>query len=53
MDTIKLGDLYLSREESRKIIELSQKREILKTIKVNRAINYLKHLKNNLKLKKE
>ena len=28
------------------------KREILKTIKVNRAIDYIKFLKNNLKIKK-
>ena len=41
MESIKLGD------------KREKKREILKTIKVNRAINYLKLLKNNLKIKKE
>ena len=41
MDSIKLGDLYLSKEESKDIIELLTKREILKTIKVNRVINYI------------
>ena len=49
MDSIKLGDLYLPKEESRKSLNFSQKREILKTLKVNRAINYLKLLKNSLK----
>ena len=53
MDSLKLGDLYLSKEESRKIIELLTKERNIKNYKVNRAINYLKLLKNNLKTKKE
>ena len=52
MADIKLGDLYLSKEESKGIIELLDKREILKTIKVNRVIDYIKSLKNNLKIRK-
>ena len=34
-------------------MNFSLKREILKTIKVNRAINYIEFLKNNLKIKKD
>ena len=52
MADIKLGDLYLSKEESKDIIEfLAKKRN--KTTKVNRAIDYIKFLKNNLKIKKK
>ena len=53
MANIKLGDLYLSKEESKDIIELLAKREILKSIKVNQVIDYIISLKNNLKIKKE
>ena len=53
MADIKLGDLYLCKEESKDIIEFLAKKRKLKTIKVNRAINYIKFLKNNLKIKKE
>ena len=53
MANIELGDLYLSKEESKDIIELLAKKEILKTIKVNQVINYIIFLKNNLKTKKE
>ena len=52
MVDIKLGDLYLSKEESKDIIELLAKHQILKIIKANRVINYIKSLKNNLKIKK-
>ena len=41
MANIKLGDLYLSKEESKDIIELLTKREILKTIKANQMIDYI------------
>ena len=41
MVNIKLGDLYLSKEESKDIIELLA-REILKTIKVNQVIDYIR-----------
>ena len=51
MANIKLGDLYLSKEESKDIIEL--RREILKTIKANQVIDYIISLKDNLKIKKE
>ena len=53
MTNIKLGDLYLSKEESKDIIELLLKKEILKTIKANQAIDYIISLKSNLKIKKE
>ena len=53
MANIKLGDLYLSKEESKDIIELLAKREILKTIKANQVIDYIISSKNNLKIKKE
>ena len=44
MANIKLGDLYLSKEELKDIIELLAKKRNIK--------NY-KSLKNNLKIKKE
>ena len=50
MESIKLGDLYLSEKESRNIIELLT-RSI--TIKANLVIDYMKYLKSNLKIKKE
>ena len=53
MADIKLEDLYLSKEESKDIIELLAKREILKTIKVNQVIDYTISVKNNLKIKRE
>ena len=53
MADIKHGDLYLSKEESKDIIEFLAKKRNLKTIKVNRVIDYIKSLKRNLKIKKE
>ena len=53
MDSIKLGDLYLFKEESKDIIELLAKNRNIKTIKVNQVINYIIFLKDNLKIKKE
>ena len=44
MDSIKLGDLYLSKEESKDIIELLAK---------SLVIDYIISLKNNLKKKKK
>ena len=44
MANIKLGDLYLSKEELKDIIELLAKK---------RNIKIYKSLKNNLKIKKE
>ena len=53
MENIKLGDLYLSKEESKDIIEFLAKKRNIKTIKLNRVIDYIKFLKNNLKIQKE
>ena len=53
MDSTKLGDLYLSKEESKDIIEFLTKKRNIKNYKVNRAIHYIKFLKNNLKIKIE
>ena len=53
MANIKLEDLYLSKEESKDIIELLTKKRNIKTIKVNQVIDYIISLKNNLKIKKE
>ena len=39
MEDIRLGDLNLSSEESRSIIEFLAKKEILITINVSRAMN--------------
>ena len=53
MPNIKLGDLYLSKEESKDIIELVAKKRNIKTYKVNQVIDYIISFKNNLKIKKE
>ena len=54
MENIKLGDLYLSKEESKDIIEfLARKRNIKRTIKINLVIDYIKYLRNNMKIRKE
>ena len=52
MANIKLGDLYLSKEESQDIIELLAKKRNI-TIKANQVIDYIISLKNYLKIKKE
>ena len=48
MANIKLGGLYLSKEESKDIIELLAKKRNIKTIKANQVIDYIISLKNNL-----
>ena len=53
MANIKLGNLYLSKEESKDIIELLAKKRNIKNIKANQVIDYIMPLKNNLKIKKE
>ena len=53
MADVKLEDLYLSKEELKDRIQLVAKKEILRTIKINRVIDYIKSLKSNLKIKKE
>ena len=52
MKNIKLGDLYLSKEESKDIIEFLAKKRNIKNYKSNRAIDYIRFLKNNLEIKK-
>ena len=43
MENLNLADLKLSQEESRDIIEfLAKKKKILRSINVNRAMNYCK-----------
>ena len=53
MENIKCGDLYLSKNESRNIIELLAKMRNIKILKANLMIDYMKYLKSNLKIKKE
>ena len=53
MDSIKLGDLYLSKEESKDIIELLAKKRNIKNYKSKQVINYIIFFKKNLKIKKE
>ena len=54
MADIKLDDLYLPKEKLKDIIQLvAKKNKILRTIKINRAIDYIKSLKINLKIRKE
>ena len=50
MESIKLGDSYLPKEELKDVIQLIAKK---RNIKVNQTINYIIFLKNNLKVKKE
>ena len=53
MANIKLGDLYLSKEESKDIIELLAKKRNIKNYKSKSSDRLLISLKNNLKIKKE
>ena len=50
---MKLGDLYLSKKESRNIIEFLAKMRNINDLKANLVIDYMKYLKSNLKIKKE
>ena len=53
MENIKLGNLYLSKKESTNMIEFLTKMRNIKNYKANLVIDYMKYLKNNLKIKKE
>ena len=53
MANIKLGDLYLSKEESKDIIELLAKKRNIKNYKSKSSDRLCISLKNNLKIKKE
>ena len=55
MTNIKLGDLYLSKEESKDIIELLAKKRNIKNYKSKSSdrLYYIISLKSNLKIKKE
>ena len=52
MDSIKLGDLYLSKEESRKIIELLSKERNIKNYKSKSCNKLFKTFKRQSKSKK-
>ena len=43
MADIKLEDLYLSKDELKDVMQLVAKKEILKTIKANLVIDYMKY----------
>ena len=45
MANIKLGDLYLSKEESKDVIEILAKKRNIKTVKGNQVIDYIISLK--------
>ena len=55
MVDIKLEDLYLSKDKLKDLIQLvaNKKKEILRTIKINRVIDCIKYLRSNLKIRKE
>ena len=53
MDSLKLRDLYLSKEESKDIIEFLAKKRNIKNYKSKSSDTLHKILKNNLKIKKE
>ena len=52
MTNVKLGDLYLSKEESKDIIELLAKKRNIENYK-SKSRDYMISLKNNLKIKKK
>ena len=51
MENIKLGDLYLSKKESRNIIEFLTKMRNINDYK-SKSNDYMKYLKRNLKIRK-
>ena len=53
MANIKPGDLYLSKEESKDIIELLTKKRNIKNYKSKSSDRSYNIFKNNLKIKKE
>ena len=53
MANIKLGDLYLSKEESKDIIEFLTKKRNIKNYKSKLSDRLCNIFKNNLKIKKE
>ena len=53
MDSIKLGDLYLSKEESKDIIEFFAKKRNIKNYKSKSSDRLYKVLKNNLDIRDE
>ena len=53
MTNIKLGDLYLSKEESKDIIELLPKKRNIKNYKSKSSDTLYNIFKNHLKIKKE
>ena len=53
MENIKIGDLYLSKKQSRDIFELLAKMRNINDYKSKSMIDYMKYLKSNLKIKKE
>ena len=53
MENIKHGDLYLSKEESKDIIELLAKKRNIKNYKSKSSDRLYNIFKNNLKIKKE
>ena len=52
MENIKLGDLYLSKEESKDIIEFLAKKRNIKNFKNKSSDRCIKYLRNNLNIKK-
>ena len=53
MASIKLEDIYLSKDELTGVVQLVAKKRILRTIKINRTIHCIKYLRNNLKIRDE
>ena len=53
MANIKIGDSYLSKQESKDIIELLAKKRNIKNYKSKSSDRLYNILKNNLKIKKE
>ena len=53
MENLNLGDLYLSREESKDIIEFLAKKRNIKNYKSKSNDELFKVIKNSLKIRKE
>ena len=53
MASIKLEDLYLSKDEVKDVMQLVAKKTNIKNYKKNLAIDYIKYLRKNLKIREE
>ena len=53
MASIKLEDLYLSKDELKDVMQLVAKKRNIRNYKNKSIIDYIKYLRNNLKIREE